>query len=320
MKNRLFTLLRVLISFSLIGLLLWFMRDSIPDIGKTIKTADKQLLLWGFLIYLFAAVVISFRLQKVIAVQSIRLTAKEATYLTFIGYFFNNFLPTSFGGDLVKAYYAGKKSHKKAGAYAGVFMDRVFATIPFTMIPAFTLIFFHKVYNSILVIASCLLFGSCLIAIWLLLHRKTAKFLVFFLEPFKEKLWYGRMKDGYNFLNLYSRHKIIFLWSLALSLAAQVISIISTYLFARAIGIDYVGLGIFFVVVPLVWVLTLIPSLNGLGVREGGFVYLFRGYMPKDKAFAISILVLATCIAFSIIGGIIYSFQKNTFAVKEEIR
>ena len=149
MKNRLFTILRIVVSVSLISLLIYIMRDKIPDIIDTIKDADLRFLFLGFAIYITAAFTIALRLRKVISVQSINLSFKESAYLIFIGYFFNHFLPTSFGGDVFKAYYAGKKADKKAAAFAGVFMDRVLAMIPFTLIPAVTITFFdHNDVNT----------------------------------------------------------------------------------------------------------------------------------------------------------------------------
>lgn len=319
MKSKLFTLLRIFISISLIGLLFWLMRGKLPSIYSAIKSANRPLLLLGFFIYLSTGILIGFRLQKVLSVQSIVLSAREAIYLTFIGYFFNNFMPTSFGGDVLKAYYAGKKSNKRAGAFAGVFMDRVLAMLPFTLIPVITVTFFvHKIDSKLIISAVYLLFLGCIIFLWLLLHKNTAKYLAFIIEPFKDKLWYEKIKNGYEFLNLYSRHKIVLSWSFILSGLAQILCIVATYIYARALGVDSVNIWIFFIIVPIVAVMTLIPSLNGLGIRESAFVYLLKTYMPSEKAFAISILVLASLIIFSIIGGCVYGFKKSVFTLKKE--
>jgi len=319
MKNKLFTVLRILVSFSLIGFLLWIMRDKIPDIILTIKGADKGILLVGFSIYLATVFIIAFRLSRVIIVQSIHLTYKEAVYLAFIGFFFNNFLPTSFGGDAVKAYYAGKKANNKAGGFAGVFMDRVLAMIPFTLIPAIAVtLMAHKLDTKGLVVVVYGLLIACIVFLWLLLHKSTAKYLAFILEPFKTKVWYDKIRNGYEYLNIYRKHKRVVAQSFLLSVSAQVCAIVSTYFFARSVGVADVGIGLFFVVVPVVCIMTLIPSLNGLGIREGGFVYLLKGYMPHEQAFAISIIILASLAAFGLIGGIIYSFKKSVFTVKEE--
>jgi len=319
MKSKVFTLLRIFVSVFLIGLLFWLMRDSLPSIYTAIKSANRPLLLLGFFVYLCTGVLIGLRLRKVLSVQSIALSGKEAVYLTFIGYFFNNFMPTSFGGDVLKAYYAGKKSNKRAGAFAGVFMDRVLAMLPFTLIPVITITFFaHKIGNNLIISAVYLLFLGSIVIIWLLLHKRMAKYLAFILEPFKNKLWYEKIKNGYEFLNLYSRSKWVLSWSFILSIIAQILSITATYIYARALGIDFVSIGIFFIVVPIVAVTTLVPSLNGLGVREGAFVYLLKTYMPSEKAFAISILVLATLIIFSIIGGCVYGFKKSIFTLEQK--
>lgn len=321
MKNKLFLIVRILISFSLIGLLLWLLRDKLPDIVATVKNADRGFLLSGFLLYFISAITIAFRLLKVISVQGIRLNPKEATYLIFIGYFFNNFLPTSVGGDLVKAYYAGKKSNRRAAAFAGIFMDRFLATIPFTLIPAVTLIFYgHRIDNKALIAVVYMLFFSCLIFLWLVLHRNTVKYLAFIFEPFRKSVWLTKVKEGYGFLNIYSRHKAVLLWSFVLSTTAQVTFILTVYLFSRAVGIEDVALGIFFIVVPIVGIMTMLPSLNGLGIREGGFVYLLKAYMLPEKAFAISLLVLASLISFGIMGGIIYASKKNIFSFKREVK
>ena len=319
MKNKILNLFRIFISVFLIGMLFWFMRDKLPSMYDTIINADRRLILYGLTLNIGAVYFIALRLKKVISVQLIDISVKESLYLTFIGYFFNNFLPTSFGGDFLKAYYAGKKSNRKPGAFAGVFMDRILAMIPFTLIPVITITFFsHKISNKIIIASVYFIFMISLVLVWMLLHKNTAKYLVFVFERFKEKLWYEKIKNGYDFLNTYSRHKIILLWSLFLSVIAQVLSIIATYIFAKALGIHDVGLGIFFAIVPIVWITTLVPSLNGLGIREGSFVYLLSPYMPSEKAFAVSILVFASLALYSIIGGFIYSFQKNIFSFKTE--
>lgn len=261
----------------------------------------------------------SLRLLKVISVQEIRLTPKEATYLTLIGYFFNNFLPTSIGGDVVKAYYAGKKSNKKGPAFAGIFMDRFLAMIPFTFIPAFTLFFYHhRIDNKALIVVVYILFVSCLLLLGLLFNKKIANHFAFAFRPFKEGLWQKKIKQGYDFLNIYSRHKVVLLWSFVLSIFAQVAWILSVYFFSRAVGVEEVGIGVFLVVVPIVGIMSTLPSLNGLGIREGGFIYLLKAYMLPEKAFAISLLVLASLIAFGIIGGIIYVAKKSVFSFKTE--
>ena len=50
----------------------------------------------------------------------------------------------------------------------------------------------------------------------------------------------------------------------------------------------------------------MLPSLNGLGVREGAFVYFLKGDIGAGVAFAVSMLWLGVIILYSLIGGIMY--------------
>ena len=50
----------------------------------------------------------------------------------------------------------------------------------------------------------------------------------------------------------------------------------------------------------------MLPSINGLGVREGAYVLLLGGIVGKEKAFALSILWLAVVMSLSLLGGLIY--------------
>jgi glycosyltransferase 2 family protein len=297
------------------------MRDKLPGMYDAIVNADRMLIAVGFILCLLVVYFIALRLKRVISVQSLEISAKESVYLSFIGYFFNNFLPTSFGGDLLKAYYAGKKSNNQTGAFAGVFMDRVLAMIPFTFIPVVTITFFsHRISNRPLIAMVYIIFLISAVFAWMILHKNTTKYFSLVLNPFKESLWYEKIKSGYGLLNLYSKHMVVLLWSLFLSVVAQGLSVIAVYIFARALGVYDIGLGVFFIIVPIIGIMTIVPSINGLGIREGAYVYLLSPYMSSEKALALSVLVFASLLMYSIIGGFIYGFQKNAFSFQANLK
>ncbi len=61
-----------------------------------------------------------------------------------------------------------------------------------------------------------------------------------------------------------------------------------------------------FLLIPLVWVISMLPSLNGLGVREGAFVYFLKPDIDADRAFAISLLWLGIILVYSLVGGVLH--------------
>jgi hypothetical protein len=93
------------------------------------------------------------------------------------------------------------------------------------------------------------------------------------------------------------------------SLAASFFIQLSVVFINMAIGYA-VGVGIpwefYFVFTPLVTVAGMIPiSLNGLGVREGAYVYFLAHVgVPASEALAFAILWLILITCASVLGGI----------------
>ena len=318
-KNRFYLFLRIFISLFLLALLFWIMRDKLGQIASTIKSANLIYATSAFLIYIFSIFILGLRLQKVLSVQDIRLSVKEAIYLCFLGCFFNNFLPTAIGGDVVKAYYAGKISNKKAAAFSGVFMDRILAMLPFTFIPACALIFAYKsIDNPAIIYIVLFMFIFTMMTLAVLLNKRIARLFRFVLKPFRSKEIYHKITEIYNLFNVYWHHKIVLLWSFSLSLIGQVLFVAAVFMLAKSIGVHNLPLGIFLLLIPIVGVISMAPSLSGHGVREAGIVYMFKDYIPADTAFALSLLALAMLLGVSLIGGLIYAFKKDIYNFKPE--
>ena len=307
MKKTLSQALRVFVSVFFIALLLYIMRDKYPQILKTFASTKVPVFLLGLGIFMTAVSLASMRLKLLIEAQEIPVTLKEALSLTFIGYFFNNFLPTSIGGDVVKAYYLSKKTDLKAGAYASIFVDR--ATGLFTMIfMAFIALFFVEegvVDSTVRYVIYAITLGS-IIFIVLMTNRTLARkfsFLFFVINPIKEKL-----RKVYDIIHKYQYQR-------PLMLKAFLISFVSQILFFMSLGVAAISIGSripikdLFIKVPIVSMMSLLPSINGLGLREGSTVVLFGPLIGSDKAFAMSILWFLIPLCVSIIGGLIYAIS-----------
>ena len=107
-KKSIFIFLRSFVSFGFLLTLLWIMRGNIQNIANILKSSNKMFLFIAMCISMPLSAGLAFRLKLVMSGQNIRLPMKDFIYLTFVGYFFNNFFPTAIGGDIVKAYYAAK--------------------------------------------------------------------------------------------------------------------------------------------------------------------------------------------------------------------
>ena len=202
---------------------------------------------------------------------------KFRTFYAYIalGYFFNNLLPSGFGGDAVKTIAFGKRFGNIANSVAAVAISRVmgllamflcfFATLPFVVarydIPAiYTGAVCAVALVSVLVIVGGLFSDKIKLPAGL-----TAK------VPFLLKL-----QDAFS---IYRGYKKAFLLSGLDSIWLQISSIAIHYAYFQAVGVP-VDLATITVFMTITITVSMLPiSVNGIGLREGVNVSLFTGLL-----------------------------------------
>lgn len=324
MKNNISAVLRASVSIGLIVLLLYIMRGKYGEIFSALKATNAGTFVMALAIFTAAIFLAAYRMMLIIKAQEIAICFTESVSLSFIGYFFNNFLPTSIGGDVVKGYYLSKKTDDKTGAYTAIFVDRALGLCTMVFM-AFVALLFAKadvvdasIRNMIYIITLV-----SAIMIFFLAHKNFArqfKFLLAAVRPIEHKL-----KGIYASVNKYRHHKVLIIQSVIISVASQLLYFFSIGFAALSIG-SKISVGDILLRMPIVSAISLLPSINGLGVREGSIVLLFGQLIGKEKAFAVSILMLVMLFVLSIVGGIVYMLSpqfrmrlRDAEKVEEEI-
>ena len=304
-------LLRGLISASFLALLWYMVRDDIPLIQQTLKTANHGMIAAGVLIFLMTVVVMGVRLSLIFKAKDIPISLSEACQLTFVGYFFNNFLPTSVGGDIVKAMCAARITKNAVNSFTAVLMDRIFGLFTFILIPSLTLVFFMKeIQNPVVPVMVYTLLVFSATGFILIFNRNFARKLLF-IQNFLDKFGIGRKIRGiYEGLHDFKNHKRAVVFAMILSVVGQSVSIFALYWMAIALGSKASPL-YFFLLVPVVHLVSMLPSLNGLGIREGAYIYFLTPYTGKECAAALGILWLGLLILLSVVGGVIYLIRHD---------
>jgi len=302
------TLVRALISVLFLGLLFYLLRDEIPAIWSSLQGVEIWPLVVGFLLIFTAIGMLGWRLKLVFKAQhmpSLRWT--EAINVTYIGIFFNNFLPTSVGGDVVKAYCVSHKTGDRLNAFSGVFMDRVFALVMFIAIPSVTVIFLRDTLDPMIPKMVYSILAVTLIFLVVLFHKQSASRLLFFIkEKHLDHIPWGRkFLAMYNTMHQLTHEKKLVFQVCLMAVASQLMGIFAIFWIIRALSAT-VPIYYLFLTVPVVHLFAMLPSINGLGIREMGFVYFFKGALGEDVASALAILYLFYLIILSVIGGVIY--------------
>lgn len=304
------SLLRIAVSVFFLGLLFYSVRGDLPRIVDTLKNAHKGLLLASTLIFLSTVILLAKRLQLIFAAEDVEVRFTDCSNLTFVGYFFNNFLPTSVGGDIVKAMCAARVTREPVKSITSVIMDRVFGLFTFILIPSLSVAFLHGLNPQVPVIVYSFLAFS-VVFFFMLFNRDVARRF-----RFVEKLLNrfggigGKIRQLYDGMHNFKNHRLLIGQAMFLSIVGQSVSIFVLYLMARALGADTSPI-YFFLLVPIVHLISMAPSLNGLGIRENAYIYFLKPYIGTSNAAAISFLWLGLLFLMSLIGGLIYLFRHD---------
>ncbi|MBM3252703.1 MAG: flippase-like domain-containing protein [Candidatus Omnitrophica bacterium] len=312
-RGHLFLIIRIAVSISAICILLFVMREEMGKIFSLIVNLKKTFFIVSFILFILISILVSLRFKLLLKVQDISLSLIEVTRLTFIGYFFNNFFPSSIGGDLAKGYYASKSTNKKLSSFTTVFVDRLIGitSLVFFMFTAIVFIKDARDDRIALSLAGVVIFLVSFMMVFLF-NRDFARrfsFILKFLGPFKLN---EKLKKIYESINSYKNYRRILLKAFLVSFLIQILIVLIFLMLGKSIDKNLqIGFKDLFWVVPLSAVISMLPSINGIGVREGAFVYFLRRIISPEVAFSISLLYLGLTIIISLIGGVIYISMKN---------
>lgn len=306
MKGRLFSFLRIAISVILLGSLFWFMRSNIVDIWVTITRCNFVFIAIGLALLVVNVLILAYRLKLIFEGENICLSMSKAIQFTYIGYFFNNFMPTAVGGDIVKAHYAARDSGKKLQSYASVLMDRFIGLYSFLMVAAIALAVDNGKFQMAAIkpiVIGLLVVG--IVGFVVVTNTVVAKAIEKILKRLKMMRLGERIHSVYSIVHDYRNRGGLVVKAVVVSVAAQSVNFVVVWLFFLSLG-KTVSLGNIFLIMPVVTFISMLPSLGGLGVREGATVAFFAPIVGKEPSFAVSLLLLLGLFFLSLIGGLVY--------------
>lgn len=233
----------------------------------------------------------------------------------FVCMFFNNFMPTSIGGDVMRVIDLSRETGKKSSAMASILVERLLGL--YCLFPvglgAFLLLY-PALPERNLFLAAMAGMGILFVAGTVAIRRSTVRRLAPLVRPFGKWLDRYRLREKggrlYDFLDLYRGRKGAVLAALLLSLISRLVWIYACWIFGRAIGLDLPP-AVYFLLMPLVEIGRMLPiSLAGMGIREGIFVVVLALFgVGATSAVFNSVLVYAVFIVNGMLGGIVYGMR-----------
>ena len=305
MNKKIAVLLKVIVSLGLITFLI--NQVDFNKIINILRNVDITMIIYAMILLTIQVFIATTRWQFVLKCQKIMLSYKSTLQILWSGLFFNQAMPSSVGGDVIRGYYLKKQGITLGRATLGVLMDRLFGMTGLVL----------------LVVASLpLLFGliSDPIArsgvLFIALGISLALLFIFFTDKLPGNFSHLRVIRGFYSLSQEGRHCISKNYNgliiMIMSILIHLISVIAVMTMAIGLGINVEWGGIL-LMIPLTSLIMVVPiSIAGWGVREGvmvvGFGYL--GVAP-EAALALSILYGLLILAVALPGGAIWMFKKS---------
>lgn len=270
-------------------------------INNHLRTANPLLLILATSLLFSLVIPQSMRWWNIIKVSETPITFRAATGITLVGWFFNQVLPSSVGGDAFRVWYACRYGVSLSTATQSVVYDRISALIAVTLLLLLSTPWLRLFFLSNEPIISILIFVSILVMGCLFLM--TADKTVSFLFP-------ARLRHHIEELSRTAR--VVFLSrtgikviSLSLLIHIFVACVVWLLALSMQIPLDLVHA---LLLMPVILFITAVPiSIAGWGLREGAMVFVFGMVgMSADSAFSLSVAFGLTMMITGLPGGLVW--------------
>jgi glycosyltransferase 2 family protein len=298
------------------GGLLWLLFSRI-DVAHMVGAARRSSPVWLVVAlgaYVVAVLTASWRWHRLLRIQHVSMSLRAVTSSFVVALFFNNFLPTNIGGDVMRIRDTAGPAGSNARAATVVIADRIIGLLALVIFAAIGGV---ASANGRLAVPNGWIWGllvagvagsACVLLIparlnqWLRpLTRVMGRWVSTQIDTLVHSVLAFRASPGGLLI------------SFAAALVVQASNIAVYAAVARALGVP-VGLWEMAVIVPLSGLLQIVPvSINGFGVREAAFTAFFaRLGLPGELALLVSLESTALIMAVSLVGAALYVTRHAT--------
>lgn len=312
-------IVQLVVSLVLLGCLLALV--GLDKITQTLAGINWAWYLFAFFLFILNTIIRAYRWSVLLTALNQRTPFGRLLYLYFVSLFFNNFLPSGFGGDIVKVVGLRQESGRGTEALSSVVIDRLTGLLGSSLIAVLALLW-HGLHPAVtldlpaalvaaIAIVSLGIPAAFLLARWGDPLGRLAAWLPW-TRPISQN---GRLVRLADTVHRYPYPALA--QSLLISLPFTLSLILSQYCIARALAVN-LPFSLFALFVPIISLITLLPvTFNSLGTREGAYVLLFGpAGVAQATAFSMSLAFFFLRFATGLIGGLMYAAASAGLVVR----
>ncbi len=309
-KKLMILLLRIVLSAGMLAVLLWRVPDF--EAGELVPEWAPGSVLW-----LLAAVVLTFgsivlsavRWQQVLHALDLPTRLRVLIGPYFAGQFVSNVLPSTIGGDVLRAARVSRINGAPERTVASVVIERLTGWLVLPVMSFIGLIINrgllpdHGAAKFAFIINTIALVGLVLL-LYLASHQRL---LGRYTEHENWLRFLGSVHLGIAHLR---RHRADAGKVLLAAFAYQAVLVLAAFCAARVIGIDEAGLTAMLAFIPVVLMVQVLPiGISGLGLREAALViFLSPLGVPEAQAIALGLALYFLNLIVSLVGAPAFAF------------
>ncbi|CAN5883327.1 lysylphosphatidylglycerol synthase transmembrane domain-containing protein [soil metagenome] len=315
LKRLLLPLLKVTISVVLIAVL--FSRIDAAHLWAMARTAAPSWLLAALALYLLMILASAWRWGLLLRAQGIVFRFRTLMSSFLVATFFNNFLPSNIGGDVVRISDTARAAGSKTLATTVILIDRGIGLLGLVLLAALGATAVPRLvtaggFGGPVFLWAGFAVAMIVTAAAVLIPQALPQLLkpVRLLHPewVDERL--GRLASA---LARFRDAPAALFGCFAGAVVVQAVLVGFYLAIARSMAIP-IGFTELAVIVPISFLVQMLPvSVNGFGIREATFgLYFARLGLPLESALLVSFVGAGLIMLFSVSGGITYLLRKGS--------
>ncbi len=299
---------KALVSIGLLALL--FSRVDMARLVAAARQASAPWLLGALALYGLMVLASAWRWGVLLTAQDIRLPFRTLTSSFLVATFFNNFLPSNIGGDVVRVADTAPAAGSKTLATTVVLLDRGLGLLGLVLIAAIGATTGSRLADGGPV-APLLLWGgfaaAAVLALPALLRPHAFARLLQPLRALHPEWVDERLARLTAALSRFGRAPGAIAACFGGAVLVQAVLVGFYLAIAHSLRIP-IGFAELAVIVPITFIVQMVPlSMNGFGVREATFGFYFsRLGLPLESALLVSFMGAALIMLFSLSGAAAY--------------
>lgn len=304
-------MIKLLVRLGVSAALLYFVLRSIDltAFAQRVTSMNPAWLALALIVYAAQQMIGVWRWDRLLRAQHVEVAKKKLAESIWVSMFFNNFLPSNIGGDVVRITDTAPAAGSKTLATTVVLVDRALGLTALLVVAAVGA--FIAWLTGMYVPGSRWLWLACggLIASAIFVIAMP-DFVSHLLAPVRalNKPWVTKRAQRLEEAVMrFGKAPGVLAGAFGAAIVVQ-ITIVAFYLLtAKGLSVP-LPLLLGAVLIPVSLAVQMAPiSINGFGVREAVFAFFFRRFgLPADAAVALSLVSTGMVMALSLVGGLLF--------------